>query len=42
MLDLRVPMPYTSVYCERDPMTAAPKDALWRNLKRSIDAGYGV
>ncbi|QHB37451.1 lysin A [Mycobacterium phage Leopard] len=33
---------YTSVYTERDPMTAAQKETLWKNLVRSIDAGYGV
>lgn len=33
---------YTSVYLERDPATAAQKEALWANLKRSIDGGFGV
>lgn len=33
---------YTSVYIENDPPTQAQKDALWRNLTQSIDAGYGV
>ncbi|AJA43701.1 lysin A, protease C39 domain [Mycobacterium phage Milly] len=33
---------YTSVYIENDPPTAAQRDALWRNVVRSIDAGYGV
>lgn len=33
---------YTSVYLERDPATPAQKEALWDNLKNSIDAGYGV
>ncbi|AHY26852.1 lysin A, protease C39 domain [Mycobacterium phage ZoeJ] len=43
VLDLRVPdARYTSVYIENDPPTAAQREALWRNLKRSIDAGYGV
>ncbi|QFP94817.1 lysin A [Mycobacterium phage Marshawn] len=43
ILDLRVPdARYTSVYIENDPATAAQKETLWRNLKRSIDAGYGV
>lgn len=43
ILDLRVPdARYTSVYIENDPPTAVQKETLWRNLKRSIDAGYGV
>lgn len=33
---------YTSVYIENDPATAAQKEALWANLKRSIDGGFGV
>jgi predicted chitinase len=43
ILDLRVPdARYTSVYVERDPMTGSQKETLWRNLTRSIDAGFGV
>ncbi|ASR85629.1 lysin A [Mycobacterium phage Amgine] len=43
VLDLRVPdARYTSVYIENDPPNAAQRETLWRNLKRSIDAGYGV
>ncbi|QFG08418.1 lysin A [Mycobacterium phage Efra2] len=43
ILDLRVPdARYTSVYIENDPPTADQRETLWRNLKRSIDAGYGV
>ncbi|AEJ95799.1 lysin A [Mycobacterium phage Adephagia] len=43
ILDLRVPdARYTSVYIENDPPTAVQRETLWRNLKRSIDAGYGV
>ncbi|QFG14076.1 endolysin [Mycobacterium phage Curiosium] len=43
ILDLRVPdARYTSVYIENDPPSAAQRETLWRNLKRSIDAGYGV
>lgn len=33
---------YTSVYIENDPATAVQKEALWANLKRSIDGGFGV
>lgn len=33
---------YTSVYIENDPPSPAQKDVLWRNIVRSIDAGYGV
>lgn len=33
---------YTSVYIENDPPTFAQKDALWRHVTASIDAGYGV
>lgn len=43
ILDLRVPdARYTSVYIANDPPTSDQREALWRNLKRSIDAGYGV
>ncbi|ASR87198.1 lysin A [Mycobacterium phage LastHope] len=43
ILDLRVPdARYTSVYIENDPPTSAQRETLWHNLKRSIDAGYGV
>lgn len=42
-LDDRTPnAKYTSVYLENDPPTATQKDALWRNVLRSIDSGYGV
>jgi len=42
-LDRRLPNArYTSVYLESDPPTQAQKDALWRNVTQSIDAGYGV
>lgn len=33
---------YTSVYLQQDPPTPGQKEALWANLKRSIDAGFGV
>lgn len=33
---------YTSVYIENDPPSQAQKDVLWRNIVRSINAGYGV
>ncbi len=33
---------YTSEYVENDPPSQAQKDALWRRIVRSIDAGYGV
>ena len=43
VLDRRLPDGrYTSVYCERDPMTPSQKSRLWADLTRSIDAGYGV
>jgi predicted chitinase len=43
VLDVRVPdARYTSVYIDHDPATPGEKEALWRNLVRSIDAGYGV
>lgn len=42
-LDQRTPnAKYTSVYIENDPPTNAQRDALWRNVVRSIDSGYGV
>lgn len=42
-LDRRLPNArYTSIYLENDPPTQAQKDALWRNVTQSIDAGYGV
>lgn len=42
-LDTRIPTAsYTSVYLERDPISAAQKETLWRDLVRSIDGGYGV
>ncbi|AXQ53050.1 lysin A [Mycobacterium phage Rando14] len=43
ILDMRVPdARYTSVYIENDPPRTEQREALWRNLKRSIDAGFGV
>lgn len=33
---------YTSVYIENDPPTQEQKEALWANIVRSINAGYGV
>lgn len=43
VLDRRLPdARYTSVYLEQDPPTAAQKDALWRHIVQSINAGYGV
>lgn len=33
---------YKSVYMPDDPPTVAQKEALWRNIKKSIDAGWGV
>lgn len=42
-LDGKVPEArYTSVYMRDDPPTIQQKDALWQNIKRSIDAGWGV
>jgi hypothetical protein len=42
-LDRRLPHAnYTSVDMQRDPPTQGQKDALWRNLTQSINAGYGV
>lgn len=42
-LDRTVPQAkYTSVYMPKDPPTKAQKDKLWRDLTRSIDAGWGV
>lgn len=43
VLDKRVPdAKYTSVYIENDPPNQAQKDALWRNVVASVDAGWGV
>ncbi|BDY33145.1 C39 family peptidase [Mycolicibacterium mageritense] len=33
---------YTSVYLPQDPPSFGQKEALWANLKRSIDGGFGV
>lgn len=33
---------YTSVYLERDPISALEKERLWGHLVQSINAGYGV
>lgn len=42
-LDRKVPEArYTSVYMPNDPPTQNQREKLWRDLKRSIDAGYGV
>ena len=42
-LDSRVPEArYTSVYMPNDPPTRDQREKLWRDLKRSIDAGWGV
>lgn len=42
-LDRRVPdARYTSAYMLNDPPTTLQKDRLWRDLKKSIDAGWGV
>lgn len=42
-LDQRVPEAgYMSIYLPNDPPTAAQRDRLWRDLVRSIDAGWGV
>lgn len=42
-LDQRVPEArYTSVYMPQDPPTAQQREKLWTDLKRSIDAGWGV
>ena len=42
-LNQRVPdAKYTSVYLTKDPPTKAQRDKLWTDLKRSIDAGWGV
>lgn len=42
-LDQKVPEAnYTSVYLPNDPPAIQQKDALWKNLKRSIDSGWGV
>ncbi|AGI61688.1 endolysin [Mycobacterium phage BTCU-1] len=43
VLDRRVPeAKYTSVYMPNDPPTAAQREALWQNIVRSINAGWGV
>ena len=43
VLDRRVPQAqYTSVHVPNDPPTPAQRERLWRNLVRSIDAGFGV
>lgn len=43
VLDVRIPdARYTSVYLEHDPPNAAEKSALWSNVVRSINAGFGV
>lgn len=42
-LDRKVPEArYTSVYMPNDPATTQQKEQLWNNVKRSIDAGWGV
>jgi len=43
VLDRRVPeASYTSVPLRRDPPTPDQREQLWRDLVRSIDAGWGV
>ena len=43
VLDRRVPQArYTSVYMPNDPPSPAQRERLWRDLVRSIDAGWGV
>lgn len=43
VLDVRIPdARYTSVYINHDPPTATERETLWKHLRRSIDAGYGV
>lgn len=43
VLDQRVPEArYTSVQMPTDPPTMGQRETLWRNIMRSIDAGYGV
>ncbi|MFF0816645.1 C39 family peptidase [Rhodococcus sp. NPDC003318] len=43
VLDVRVPdARYTSVDMPNDPPTQEQKDRLWRDIVRSIDAGWGV
>lgn len=42
-LDRQVPeAKYTSVYMPNDPPTRSQKEKLWKDIKSSIDAGYGV
>lgn len=42
-LDRQLPAAnYTSVYMPDDPPTREQRDRLWRDLRRSLDAGYGV
>ncbi|SUE04894.1 C39 family peptidase [Prescottella equi] len=43
VLDRRVPEAnYTSVSMPNDPPTGAQKDRLWRDILRSVNAGWGV
>ena len=43
VLDRRVPgANYTSVNMPNDPPTSAQKDRLWRDIIRSVNAGWGV
>ena len=43
VLDRRVPQArYTSVHMPNDPPSSAQRERLWRDLVRSIDAGWGV
>ena len=43
VLDRRVPeAQYTSVPLRRDPPTREQREQLWRDLVRSVDAGWGV
>ncbi|MGM5068393.1 C39 family peptidase [Rhodococcus qingshengii] len=43
VLDQRVPgARYTSVQMPNDPATSSQKNRLWRDIVRSVDAGWGV
>lgn len=43
VLDARAPSAkYTSVYMPNDPATSSQKDRLWRDIVRSVNAGWGV
>lgn len=42
VLSRRLNVKYRSVYLQNDPPTAEQVEAFWRNLRRSVDGGYGV